>query len=75
MLHDWNLSATIVQRYRLPVVLAGGLTPSNVEAAIARVRPFGVDVNSGVKAATNRRKDVSKMREFIRRAKSVGAIS
>ena len=75
LLHDWNLSATIVQRYRLPVVLAGGLTPGNVEAAIARVRPFGVDVNSGVKAATNRRKDVSKMREFIRRAKSVGAIS
>ena len=71
LIHDWNLSAAIVQRYRLPVVLAGGLTPGNVEAAIARVRPFGVDVNSGVKAAINRRKDANKMREFIRRAKSV----
>src|SRR5262245_50116743 len=74
LIHDWNLSATIVQRYRLPVVLAGGLTPANVEAAIARVRPFGVDVNSGVKTAMDGRKDVNKMREFIRRAKSVDAI-
>jgi phosphoribosylanthranilate isomerase len=75
LVHDWNLSATIVQRYRLPVVLAGGLTPENVEAAIAQVRPFGVDVNSGVKLTTDRRKDVDKMREFIWRAKSVGAIN
>ena len=74
LVHDWNLSAAIVQRQRLPMVLAGGLTPANVEAAIARVRPFGVDVNSGVKAGSDRRKDVNKMREFIRRAKSVGAI-
>jgi phosphoribosylanthranilate isomerase len=72
--HDWSLSATIVQRYRSPVVLAGGLTPENIEAAIAQVRPFAVDVNSGVKSAIDRRKDVNKLREFIRRAKSVGAI-
>lgn len=71
LVHDWSLSATIVQRYRLPVVLAGGLTPENVATAIAQVRPFGVDVNSGVKAAVSRRKDVDKMREFVRRAKSV----
>jgi phosphoribosylanthranilate isomerase len=68
--HDWNLSAAIVRRYPLPVVLAGGLTPANVEAAIARVRPFGVDVNSGVKSGTSGRKDVEKMRDFVRRAKS-----
>ena len=72
LIHDWALSAQVVQRYRLPVVLAGGLTPDNVAAAIDRVRPFGVDVNSGVKAAIDRRKDIIKMREFIRRAKSVG---
>ena len=73
LIHDWTMSAGIVQRYRLPVVLAGGLTPDNVEAAIARVRPFGVDVNSGVRAAIDRRKDVNKVRAFIRRAKSAGS--
>jgi phosphoribosylanthranilate isomerase len=71
LVHDWNLSAAIAQRYRLPVVLAGGLTPANVVAAIARVRPYGVDVNSGVKDEIGRRKDGDKMREFIRLARSV----
>jgi phosphoribosylanthranilate isomerase len=70
--HDWNLSAAIVRRYRLPFMLAGGLTPGNVAAAVALVRPFGVDVNSGVKGAAGGRKDPDKMREFILRAKSVG---
>jgi phosphoribosylanthranilate isomerase len=70
--HDWHLSAAIVRRYRLPVMIAGGLTSANVAAAIALVRPFGVDVNSGVKAAVGGRKDPDEMREFLRRAKSVG---
>ena len=70
LIHDWNLSAAIVQRYRLPVILAGGLTPEDVAAAITQVRPFGVDVNSGVKAASGLRKDPDKMRDFIRNAKS-----
>ena len=67
--HDWSLSAAIVARYDLPVVLAGGLTPANVAAAIAQVRPFGVDVNSGVKAARGPGKDPQKVREFIRSAR------
>jgi phosphoribosylanthranilate isomerase len=71
LVHDWSLSAAIVQRYKVPVVLAGGLTPGNVAAAITQVRPFGVDVNSGVKAASGPCKNADKMREFIRRAKSV----
>ena len=70
--HDWNLSAAIARRHRLPIMLAGGLTPVNVAAAIALVRPFGVDVNSGVKGAMVGRKDPDKVREFIRRAKFVG---
>jgi phosphoribosylanthranilate isomerase len=49
--HDWSLSARIVSRVRTPVWLAGGLHPGNVAAAIARVRPFGVDVCSGVRTA------------------------
>ncbi|MGY4100913.1 phosphoribosylanthranilate isomerase [Nocardia sp. R16R-3T] len=53
--HDWSVSAAVVTALRelgCPVVLAGGLGPDNVADAITRVRPFAVDVNSGVEAAT-----------------------
>jgi phosphoribosylanthranilate isomerase len=46
---DWEQAAIIARRRR--IVLAGGLTPDNVSAAIARVRPFGIDVSSGVECA------------------------
>jgi phosphoribosylanthranilate isomerase len=67
--HDWSVSAGIVAAVApLPVYLAGGLRPENVAEAIARVRPAGVDVNSGVEDATGR-KDTQKMREFVARAR------
>jgi phosphoribosylanthranilate isomerase len=47
--HDWAISRAIRDAVRLPVFLAGGLHPSNVADAIAAVRPFGVDVCSGVR--------------------------
>ncbi len=47
--HDWELSARIVQRCEAPVFLAGGLTPANVAGAVARVGPFGLDLCSGVR--------------------------
>lgn len=47
--HDWNISATIVATSAIPVILAGGLTPENVREAIRKVRPYGVDVHTGVK--------------------------
>lgn len=46
--HDWERAATIVETLEVPVVLAGGLTPENVADAVDRVRPFAVDVASGV---------------------------
>lgn len=49
--HDWSLSTRIVQASPLPVYLAGGLTPDNVGEAIAQVRPYGLDLCSGVRAA------------------------
>ncbi len=47
--HDWSVSARIAETVRKPVYLAGGLDPTNVEEAIRAVRPFGVDVCSGLR--------------------------
>jgi len=52
-----------------PIILAGGLTPENIEAAIAQVRPYGVDVSSGVERLPGV-KDHQKIRQFIARAKA-----
>ncbi len=59
---DWGLAAPLARERR--VVLAGGLTPANVGEAIARVRPWMVDVSSGVEAEP-RRKDPARIRAFI----------
>jgi phosphoribosylanthranilate isomerase len=47
--HDWSVSAEFVRRADKPVFLAGGLNPSNVSAAIRKVRPYGVDICSGIR--------------------------
>lgn len=48
--HDWTLSRRIVEAVDRPVFLAGGLRPDNVAEAVARVRPFGVDLCSSVRS-------------------------
>ena len=58
----WTAAAGLARRRR--VILSAGLTPDNVAAAIATVRPFAVDVNSGVEA-TPGRKDPAKVRAFV----------
>jgi len=61
--HDWRLSAEIVKQSQIPVFLAGGLNSENVAEAIRIVRPFGVDVCSGVRTAD--KLDEGKLKEFI----------
>jgi phosphoribosylanthranilate isomerase len=61
--HDWSVSAEFVRRSPHPVFLAGGLTRQNVGEAIRRIRPFGVDLCSGVR--TEGRLDRDKLEAFI----------
>lgn len=69
-IHDWGISRKIVQKASLPVILAGGLNPDNVKEAIEKVKPFGVDVNSGTKGRDGY-KDPKKLQAFIERAKGL----
>jgi phosphoribosylanthranilate isomerase len=57
----------------VPLILAGGLTPENVAEAIAMVRPWGVDVASGVESSPGI-KDSEKVAEFVKNARSAGAL-
>lgn len=63
---DWSVAAEVQER--LPLMLAGGLSPENVGEAIAAVHPWAVDVSSGVE--TNGTKDIEKVRAFTRAARS-----
>jgi phosphoribosylanthranilate isomerase len=61
--HDWRVSRSIVEASPVPVFLAGGLNPENVAEAVESVRPFGLDVCSGVR--TEGRLDAEKLKRFF----------
>lgn len=65
---DWTLAAEAAQS--APILLAGGLTPSNVAEAIRQVHPYGVDVSSGVEERPGK-KDPAKVKAFIDAARLV----
>jgi phosphoribosylanthranilate isomerase len=65
--HDWAISATVVRASDRPVFLAGGLRPDNVGDAIRTVRPYGIDLCSGVR--TDGQLDGSKLAAFINAVK------
>jgi len=64
--HDWSVARAAVERSRLPVILAGGLSADNVAQAIAAVRPWGVDSFTHTDVAGNRgKKDPARVRAFV----------
>lgn len=64
--HDWNISREIVEKASCPVILAGGLNGANVFDAVKQVRPYAVDVNSGVEV--DGYKSFDKIKAFISNA-------
>ena len=68
MTFNWEVAKTAKQFG--PIILAGGLTPDNVRQAVEAVKPYAVDVSSGVEAAPGR-KDPDKIRKFLKNAKGL----
>ena len=66
---DWNIAQEIVSKSRLPILLAGGLNPYNVNSAIKRVKPYGIDVNSGIESRIGK-KDKSMMERLFEELQS-----
>ena len=66
--HDWEVSARICRELDVPVFLAGGLNPGNVAEAVRTVRPFGVDVCSGLRPAG--KLDAQRVTDFVRNVRT-----
>ena len=67
--HDWTISREIVERAGVPVFLAGGIRAENVREAVVAVRPFGIDLCSGVR--TNGALDGAKLQALVSAMHSV----
>ena len=71
---NWELAVEAKRRFDIPMILAGGLTPENVGEAVKRVRPYAVDISSGVEAEPGR-KDHAKLKAFIYAVRNADAES
>lgn len=65
---DWSIAKTITQSH--PIILAGGLSPTNVAEAVNQVHPFAIDISSGVESEPGV-KDLDKIKLFINNAKQI----
>lgn len=63
MLYDWNLACE-AKKFGKPIILSGGLSPENIRDAILKVKPYGVDVSSGIESSPGK-KDYEKMKKFM----------
>ena len=61
---DWTIAQEIVSKLRIPVIIAGGLNPYNVNTVIKRVKPYGIDLNSGIESRVGK-KDKSMMEKLF----------
>jgi phosphoribosylanthranilate isomerase len=69
--HDWRLSRKIREQIGIPLFLAGGLNPGNVQQAIEEVRPFGLDICTGVR--TDGKLDENKLRQLFENVRQASA--
>lgn len=72
--HDWDVSAEIVRRVHIPVILAGGLSPDNVREAIQRVRPWAVDSYTHTNRLGTAYKDLKRVKSFVEAARGFSAM-
>jgi phosphoribosylanthranilate isomerase len=64
--HDWSVSRRIVESVNIPVIMAGGLTPENVGAAMREIKPWAVDSNTSTNVpGSNVDKDLGRIKAFI----------
>lgn len=73
--HDWRISRRIVEEVPIPAILAGGLGPDNVAAAIAAVSPAGVDSKTRTDRADGGGKDLDRVGRFVAAAKAAAVTS
>jgi len=66
--HDWSISKKLVELSPKPVIIAGGLNPTNVKKAILEIRPAGVDVHTGVESSDGR-KNYELVKKFVEESK------
>jgi phosphoribosylanthranilate isomerase len=64
---NWDLARGIAEEY--PIIIAGGLNSENVGELLNNIKPWGIDVSTGVE--TNSRKDTAKIRYFIRTVRNI----
>lgn len=66
---DWETASAIIKEVSIPIFLAGGINPKNVEKAVTEVRPYGIDLCSGVEASRGK-KDPEKLRNLVKNFRS-----